>query len=348
MRSPRSKKVDGPFDASGLPGARPLLQSVSMQRCWGAFVLALATALPRASAADVSESGSEIELWVPAFALYFDALGQKASGSITSGDVEGPPVNGGADCNGIVAGRLCVGSPLKLRPDTADHDTDVAPLVGASLELMSPRLFEGLLHPRLFVHGDAALSFGFERNLAHEGTPGPFAPPPPREGESDVPEVSVSGQGSRAKAQLDQLVLSAGAGVAFSLDVLGRRLRIKPSFEYLHEEIDLIASLRRAVKQQRTVQPGTLDGYRFVVLTADDTQRFDGIGPGLEIEADAARWGPFLLSVFGAGRGYYLLGDLEQAFTASNEFGESATWSFDRERWAWRAGGGVRFRWVPE
>ena len=58
--------------------------------------------------------------------------------------------------------------------------------------------------------------------------------------------------------------------------------------------------------------------------------------------------GPFLLSVYGAGRGYHLFGKLDETLTASNEFGESATWSFDRERWAWRAGAGLRFRLIPE
>ncbi|TMA23454.1 MAG: hypothetical protein E6J87_25195, partial [Deltaproteobacteria bacterium] len=178
-------------------------------------------------------------------------------------------MNGGIDCNGARSGRLCDGSPLKLRPDTEGLDTDVAPLVGASLELMTPRLFDALLRPRLFAHGDAALSFGFERNLAHEGTPGPFQAPEPRIIDNDVVEVTVLGQGSRAKAQVRRLVLSGGAGVAFSFDLFGRRLRIKPSVEYLREEVELIASLRRAVKQQPRVTPGTLDGYRFVALTAD-------------------------------------------------------------------------------
>ena len=161
-------------------------------------------------------------------------------------------------------------------------------------------------------------------------------------------EVTVSGQGSRAKAQVRRLVLSAGGGVAFSVDLFGRRLRIKPSFEYLREEVDLIASLRRAVKQQRVVTPGTLDGYRFVVLRPPRRRALDAIGPGLEIEADTLRLGPFLLSIYGAGRGYHFFGELDDTLTATNEFGETATWSFDRERWAWRAGVGLRFRWLPE
>ena len=327
----------------------PLIQSLAMQRrralrpsrCW---VLALALA----TAAEADETADETLRWVPSFALYFDALGQKASGSIASGNVEGPPVNGGTDCNGARPGRLCTDSSPKLRPDASSRDTDVAPLVGGSLELMTPRLFDAVLRPRLFVHGDASASFGFERNLAGEGSPGPFLPPQPRAADTDVVEVTVLGQGSRAKAQVKRWVYSAGGGIAFSIDLLGRRFRIKPSFEYLHQELDLIGSLRRAVKQQPTVQPGTLEGYRFVVLAASKEKALDAIGPGLEIEADTLRAGPFLLSIYASTRGYHFLGSLEDTLTATNEFGETATWSFDRERWAWRAGAGLRFRLVPE
>lgn len=308
---------------------------------------ALALALALARAAEAAEPADETLRWVPSFSLFFDALGQKASGSVMSGAVLGPPLPGGCTGPDPRAGRLCAGSDPKLRPDSASSDTDVAPLVGASLELMTPRLFDAALRPRLFVHGDGAASFGFERNLAGEGRPGPFQAPVPRAADNDVAEVTVFGQGTRAKAQVKRLVLSAGGGVAFSLDLFERRLRIKPSFEYLREEVDLIASLRRAVKLTSRVAPGTLDGYRFVVLEASATRTLDAIGPGLEIEADTLRAGPFLLSVYAAGRGYHFLGDLDDALTASNEFGESATWTFERESWAWRAGVGLRFRLIP-
>jgi hypothetical protein len=348
---------------------RLLVQSLSMQRrrarvcgvrvfrsfdrgrrarrsaCWA---LALA-GLAFAGEAAASEAVEEIERWVPSFSLYFDALGQKASGSATSGNVLGPPLPSG--CGGTGGGSLCPGSNLKLRPDSASSDTDVAPLVGASLELMTPRLFDAALRPRLFAHGDAAASFGFERNLAGEASPGTFLVPPPREADNDVEEVTVKGQGSRARAQVRRLVLSAGGGVAFSLDLFERRVRIKPSFEYLREEIDLIGGLRRVVKLSAPVDPrgpSPLEGFRLVVLKASAKKRLDAIGPGLEIEADTLRMGPFLLSIYAAGRGYHFFGNLDDTLTATNEFGETATWTFEKERWAWRAGVGLRFRLIPE
>ncbi len=331
-----------------LLGAAPLVQSLPMRptralrpaaRLLLAFA-ALVSAAPGARA-DVDE----IERWVPSFSLFFDALTQKGSGSVTSNDIMGPPLPEG--CNGS-GGQLCDNQDPKLRPDSSSSDTDVAPLVGGSLELMTPRLVDRLLSPRLFVRGDVAAAFGFERNLAGEGSIGPFAPPQPRPADFDVAPQTVSGQGSRAKAQVRRLVLSAGAGVAFSIDVFDRRLRIKPSAEYLRHELDLIGGLHRAVKVTDPVQPGTLNGFRFVDLAATKKKTIHAIGPGLELEVDTMHAGPFLLSVYVAGRGYYLLGDLDDTLTATNEFGESATFTFDRERWGWRGGAGLRFRFLPE
>jgi hypothetical protein len=175
--------------------------------------------------------------------------------------------------------------------------------------------------------------------------------PAPREVDNNVEEVTVRGQGSRAKAQVKRLVLSGGGGVAFSLDLFERRIRIKPSFEYLREEIDLIGSVRRVVKLTQTVnprQPQPLDGFRQVVLATSGEQTLEAIGPGLEIEADTLRLGPFLLSVYAAGRGYHFLEKLDETLTATNEFGESATWTFEGESWAWRGGVGLRFRLISE
>ena len=68
----------------------------------------------------------------------------------------------------------------------------------------------------------------------------------------------------------------------------------------------------------------------------------------LELEVDAARLGPFVSSVYLMGRGYRLLGDIDSSFSATNEFGETASWTFRPDRWVWRAGVGIRFHWLPE
>jgi hypothetical protein len=291
-----------------------------------------------------SAAEEEIARWVPSFAVYFDMLGQKADGAITTGNVIETPASSCGITNQDQFG--CPSSPLLITPATASHDTSVAPAVGGSLELMTPRLVDGYLSPRLFVRGDAEAAFAFERNLAGERKPGPFFTDPVEPPEFDIAERSVAGQGSRAKSQVQQLVIGAGAGVGFTTTIFNRTIRLKPSFEYLREEVDLIASVRRAVKLQDPVLD--LSGFRLISLQASDEQTLHALGAGLELEADTGRLGPIVLALYINGRGYRFTGNLNHTLTDTNERGETATWRFEFDPWTWRAGVGARFRWVPE
>jgi len=333
-----------------------------------------------AAPATASEPADEADHWAPSVAIFFDALGQKLEGAVSTGPVLGPPLdpfdaeqdalangNGcvvrtGTEANPVFTrtGNLCDtarANPTQILADDEGDDTSVAPLVGASLELMTPSPFDGWLRPRLFLHGDGAAAFSFERNTAGIEGPKAFALPPgiiPVDDENpaldQLNELSIVGQGSRSRIQVKRLVWSGGAGIALSFDVLGRRLRVKPSFEYLRQELDLIGIVHRAVKLQQDPEVSIVDlqHFRLLSLTQQEQRSYHGIGPGLELEVDAARLGPFVSSVYLMGRGYHLLGDLETTLSQTNEFGETATWTFRPERWVWRGGVGFRFRWLPE
>lgn len=362
----------------------------------------LALLLPQSLAGAARAENGDHDRWVPSFAVFFDFTTQKARGSVESGDVLGPPLDPDddeldqqLDGNGCLVGTLDPSPPapgppfpeefvytprsrsnalcttnrdnaVKIQPDDSGSDTAIAPLVGGSLELMTPSPFDGFLHPRLFVHADYAAAFAFERNLAGGGSPGRFEPPAffPATN-NDVEELAIQGQGTRTRWQLNRDIWSAGGGLALTMTWFQRTVRIKPSFEWIHFEQDFIGVVHRAVKlrtpsQPQIVQnPGTpdwraqvilndLSGFRQIALTRVETHDFDGIGPGLEIEVDTVRLGPFKTSVFALGRAYHLLGELDQTFSVSNEFGETATWTFEPDPWMWRAGVGFRLRWVPE
>jgi hypothetical protein len=341
-----------------------------------AWSTAAALGITFAFTATASEPRDESEYWTPSFSLFFDALGQKLQGAVTTGQVLGPPLTeGGCLTNGFVpgfppgvrTGALCPtargsdnNAPARatqiLGPDVEGGDTSVAPLVGLSLELMTPSLLDEWLRPRFFLHGDGAAAFSFERNVAGVESPDEFALPSgiffnniPADFNQDIQELSIVGQGSRSRIQVRRAVWSAGTGIALSFDWLGRRIRIKPSFEYLHQEMDLIGVVHRAVKLTApNVSALDLSGFRLISLTQQEQRSYDGIGPGLELEADAARLGPFMSSVYAMGRGYKLLGDLKTELSATNEFGETASWTFEPDSWVWRAGVGIRFRWLPE
>jgi hypothetical protein len=306
-----------------------------------------------ASAPARAEQGSEDELlrWVPALAFSFDNLGHKASGAIQTNNVQGPPLTDGGCLVTVLGtpsrnGTLCPDSPFPVTNPSSSTDTDIVPIVNASLELSTPRLFRALFSPRLFVHGDAAISFAFERNLAGERKPGPFFTDPLQPTDFDIAEGSVGGQGSRAKLQLRPFVIGAGGGIAFTMSLFGRTLRLKPSFEYLREEFDLIASVHRAVKQRSpTISFGD---FRLIDLHTSSTETLHGLGGGLELELDASRFGPLGMSIFILGRGYRYTGNLNHTFYQANQYGEAAVWRFELDPWSWRAGVGVRFRWLPE
>jgi hypothetical protein len=285
----------------------------------------------------------ETERWVPAFSFYSGVLVQKAKGTVDTSDLAGPCVEP------IPAAQepLCVGP---VRPSASGDDLMVTPFVAGSLELMTPGLTSVPGRPRLFAHADAAASFGFTRDVAKEGLPGEFelAPgdPPPI-----TREETIRGQGSTTTVEVKPLLISAGAGVAFTVDAWERRLRIKPSVEYLREEIAVSGVVNRAVQirsdadQKNVVFP---DDFRLIELRGSEKRVFHGVGPGLELELDTARAGPLMLAVYVAGQAYAFLGDLEIEFSDTNEYEEAATWSAEKNRWGFRAGVGLRFRWVPE
>ncbi len=310
-----------------------------------AWIVAIALAPACALRADEAD---ETLLWTPALSVSFDVLGQKARGAVTNGPVIGPPLPEGCDGMG---GQLCPRSDFdqardtQIRPDDSGSDTLAAPLVGVSLELMTPRLFEAAWKPRLFARGDVAVSFGFERNLAGEAEPGPFGRPPFLQPNTRIPESTVTGQGSRAVAQLERYTFSGGVGVAFTRSWLGRTWRVRTSFEYLRERLELKGAVHRAVALTRSTF--TLDEFRLIVLDAERTETYHGFGGGLEIEADTLRLGPIRSSVFLGGRLVRFTGSLETTLRATNQSGETSTWTFENEPWSWRGNAGIRFRWVP-
>jgi hypothetical protein len=244
-----------------------------------------------------------------------------------------------------VASGTLTGSnpPQPVRPAASGSEPLVDPLVGGSLELMAPRLVEGLGRPRLFAHVDLSAAVGFTYDVAKEGVPDAMVPPT-----APTPESAVLGQGSKTEAEFDPLVASSGAGLAFTSELGGWRFRVKPSFEYIRQEIQLTGVVNRAVSLQPSLPATT--SFRFIRLEGRRTKAYHGIGPGLELELDAGRVSPFAMTVFVSGQAYKWLGDLDLGFTDTftDATGtESASWSFRSDGWLYRGALGVRFRWVP-
>jgi len=280
--------------------------------------------------------------------------------------------------------------PRPAELPTDDDDLFLTPFVGGSAEVMTPALQGVPGRPRLFAHGDLLGAFAFQRNVAKQGVPGaveypapgrvdpsdpnsPIAPPDLPPGSTLIKvaagtaEGTLPGIGATTSGEVTSLVASAGLGVAFTLDALERRIRIRPSIEYMREDIEVIGRLVRAYQVDTGLLKDAVPGAPLINsvyldtidLRAEKTRAFHGIGPGLEVEMDAARAGPVMLSLFASGQAYKMLGDLDVELSDSQEVVADGTyvltnqtveadWDFHIHSWAYRGGVGLRFRWLPE
>lgn len=228
-----------------------------------------------------------------------------------------------------------------VRPNAEAASSLVAPWFGADLEGMTPAWEPLGGRIRFFVRGGIAGNFGFERDLAKEGSPGRFV-------STGLPgfgdERLVRGQGSVTRVEPTGLQASAGIGVSFTLDSEWARHRIKPSFEYLFEETKISGVVHRAF-----LIDAAGPTHDFVAISATDERSFHGVGPGLEIETDVARKGPFLLALTVSAGAYHILGDRDVVVSSTDATGtESAVWRYRKDAWTYRAQVGLRFRWAPK
>ncbi len=229
-----------------------------------------------------------------------------------------------------------------VRPSAIGSDNLTSPWLGGSLEIMTPSWEPLGERTRFFVHGGVAGNFGFERDLAKEGAPGPFIlPTDPLFNE----EIVVRGQGSVISVEPTGFQASAGVGFSITIDTQWRPIRIKPSFEYLVQKIQVSGLVHRAISDDPTIP----SFYLFAISGAEE-KFFHSIGPGLEIEADITRKGPLLLALTASGGAYHLLGDSDVEFSSTDTAGtQSATamWSYRKDPWTYRFDVGMRFRWAP-
>ena len=330
-------------------------------------VVALWMSLPADTLASGGDASGPIKQagearWVPSLALSSGVVLQTQSGaadSVLFEDMTAPPVD--------------------LRGPVAGDDFVLAPFFGASLEVMSPALaLPG--RPRFFLSGEVVPTFGSDRSLAFEGNPdcvrGPL-PEDPCASEEDgtrrsaYGEAEANGLGTRTKATFGTMVYGALLGVAFPLKLGKRQVRIKPYLAWINYKINGEGKVVDATCDDPST-PLLLDEctdwteitpfvgeivhegvMREVNLTATASQRFNGIGPGLDIEMDTGQFGPIGSSLFVGGRAYAVLGDRAFAFGTSESFDDefgmdtaAAAFAIEVDPWIFRAHAGIRFQWL--
>ncbi len=248
--------------------------------------------------------------------------------------------------SGLIAEEMDGSVVSSARPSAADSTRALLPYVSLGGELMTPALTLLPGRPRLFVHGDAGIAFDSDRRLALEGNPGALKFPISSGG--FTPIAAVKGRGSSTRARLEPLLVTAGAGLSFEFSVWGRGFRLKPSVEYFRQEMKITARMSDAM----TLEPNGICPCRSVSLQATDKQVSHGVGPGLEVEVDAARAGPVALTLFVSTQAYRLMNGrtLRASTDGSWTDGEPASLTGEARLapWVYRAGVGLRLRWAPE
>jgi hypothetical protein len=296
-----------------------------------------------------SDHDGELDRWVPSVGIQLDFLtGHTGKGNISSTEITGPRVQNPPVQRGDLG--------LALVEDQASREPILAALVGGTFEIMTPQLLDVPSHPRLFLDLNVSAVFGSEVDLAVDADAGPLSIVEERSEQFPVGEASVVGRGSRISAQPQGPQIHASLGVAFTVDVGTNRFRIKPSIVYSRIRQDIFAITNRVIRLSDANGPtselslNNPDDFRLFQTRANRTEIYHGAGLALELEYDTEnRLGPFSVTLFSKFHAAHLFGDLKTRFTESNPDypGEVAFYKFSQDRWTYRGGVGIRFRYVP-
>jgi hypothetical protein len=320
----------------------------------GAIVALLLSALP--SGAQEAGSARSIDArWIPSFALTPGIIWGRQHGAVSS-DCRAPGSDPPAPtaCNPNFPRNT---NPL--RPGAVDDELAATPYVGGNLSLQTPTLAR-LGRPRLFAGVELPYMFGIDRNVAEKERPtGIREPDNPNSGEF-LDEGAMLGVGSRTRSEVHGLAFGAKAGASLAFEAFGKRFQVKPSANWLRLQIGVRGRIEHGLCYNYCdvdgIPFGSAFGFtRVITLKAHDTLSLDGVGPGLDLEMETGRFGPYTVALFAGGGGYYLIGDRSVVFEVDRTIGPDplgapvdyhAKFSFRVSPWLYRAGIGLRLSWV--
>ena len=236
-------------------------------------------------------------------------------------------------------------SPQRTRAD-GEHLKVFAGMEG-HLELLSPVLFSGFGYPRLFVRGGAGRLWD-SVHLTAEGKPGePRVNLLPNGNQPPVP--GVVGQGTGVRTEFSPYFYTASAGLVFTLPLDERDLRLKPSVEYRRGSTQIEGLVGDAVSIAGDPNCPCALG----LVDRKEQLPHDMLGAGLELEVDTQRAGSVMLSLFVSTQAYRVLTGRKLKVAGSGFLDDGITPLDLRARtfldeWSFRAGVGLRLRWLPE
>lgn len=294
--------------------------------------------------------------WVPSLAIRGGALIGDQKASVASACAKGGP-----GVPEIVIPPCSFFStppeaPNFLRPAENGSELGLSPLVGFDFELMTPTLEALPGRPRFFVRGGVNLIFPPSRDVAKEADPTSISSPRDKPFDA-LPAAALNGKGSKVAATLQTLGYGAGIGVAFPFEFRGRRLWVKPSAGWTRWSVDLNGKVVQGLKNDpdpRIIANVFSPFVREVNLLKTVSQSFNGIGPGIDLELEAGRFGPIGVNVFAGGAAYRVIDDRDVAWSAVRELTgndlpddtATANFTYKVSPWMYRVGLGIRFQWL--
>ena len=255
-----------------------------------------------------------------------------------------------------------------LRDPVAGDDTVVSPFVGGTFELMSPAL-PIPTRPRIFIGGEILPTFAPGRDLGVQGDPGCVRGPEPKQ-PCAVDEVfrrqpffedAANGTGTVIESRVGTMTYGAHIGVSFPFEFADRQFRIKPSVGWINFKVsthglivDAACSPVGCTDFTLIVgSPPTIGFLRETRLSVRDSQHFNGVGPGLDLEMDTGQYGPVGVSLFIGGRAYLILDDRkifsQTGLIISDQLGNDEVrgrFEVEIDKWMYRAHVGMRFQFI--
>lgn len=231
-------------------------------------------------------------------------------------------------------------------------------MVGLGLELTSPQLVASPAAPRAFLRFGVSTFFDQEDRVVNEAAPGGIVVPIIDNNSDGIPDAetpvaTIQGVGSATGAKTEVPSLNLALGLDWRVEVFDQGIHIKPSLEWVYERerITTILGFAESIDGDPDECP-----CRTGSASAETTQPFHGIGPGLEIEFDAGPLGIFQSSFFLRGQAFYQL-DRKVNLSASGPLVDDADMvvgtvnvnaDYERARWDYMFGAGLRLTFRPD
>jgi len=287
---------------------------------------------PAVAADPPPDARGDFDRWIPSLALTVGFTTQEHQGTVDS-------------CGLDAAGGSCVGPAASRRVfnDNQNHFTTLQ--VGGAAELQTPRLLPHEWSPRIFIGGEISYVSAQRRPLAREGNPSKITFDP---GAAPFPGNAILGQGSATYSDADTVLYGASIGVSIPVQIGDWRVSLKPSARYLNQEFLFTGVV---VNAERGGFLGDQPPTQTFDIRADDSFDVHAVGPGLEIEIEAARVGSIAASVFISGGAYKVLSDRKVSFSGEArdnlDIGSyRGFFTAEIDPWIYRANLGFRVKWL--